>query len=176
MLELLHRPCPNKSGGGGVVAPRAEADNRAMDENRPFWEYKRLDQLTAEEWEQLCDRCGRCCLHKFEDENGRLRFTRVACRLLDPATGACRDYPERRRHVPDCLQLAEDPDTYLRWLPASCAYRRLHEGRGLAWWHPLVSGRAETVREAGISVAGRVVSEEGVPETELEAHVIRWIR
>ncbi len=146
-----------------------------MDDARPFWEVKRLEELTPEEWERLCDRCGRCCLHKFEDDENGLLFTRVACRLLDPATGRCRDYPNRRQ-VPDCLHLQDDLETYLRWMPRSCAYRRLHEGRGLAWWHPLVSGRWESVHEAGISVAGRVISEEGIPEETLEEHLIRWIR
>ncbi len=148
-----------------------------MDDGRPFWERKRLTEMTPQEWERLCDRCGRCCLHKFEAEaEGELAFTRVACRLLDLESGRCRDYPNRFRHVPDCLQLSPQNLRYLAWMPRSCAYRRLHEGRGLAWWHPLVSGRWETVLEAGISVAGRVVSEEGVPEAALEEHIIRWIR
>jgi uncharacterized cysteine cluster protein YcgN (CxxCxxCC family) len=139
----------------------------------PFWERKRLDQLSHAEWEALCDGCGRCCLHKLEDvDTGELHFTRVACRLLDTASARCRDYPRRRQHVPDCITLTAASVGDYAWLPRSCAYRRLAEGRGLAWWHPLVSGDPNTVRQARISVAERVISEADLAHgDELQDHI-----
>ncbi len=143
-----------------------------------FWETKTLEEMSHSEWEQLCDRCGRCCLHKLEDEDsGRVFYTGVACRYLDPATARCSNYGERKHLVPDCLSVSRDlADDCYTWLPKTCAYRRLAEGRGLARWHPLVSGRAETVMEAGISVAGRVISDEGVNDEQMEEHIIHWVR
>ncbi|WP_440995483.1 YcgN family cysteine cluster protein [Arhodomonas sp. SL1] len=126
---------------------------------RPFWERKRLEELSTEEWEALCDGCGKCCVHKLEDPDGEYAFTRAACRLLDTDTGLCRDYPHRHREVPDCITLTPPRVRSFGWLPRSCAYRRLDEGRGLAWWHPLVSGDPESVHWAGMSIRGRVVNE-----------------
>ncbi|MEJ2645896.1 MAG: YcgN family cysteine cluster protein [Gammaproteobacteria bacterium] len=141
----------------------------------PFWKSKPLDEMDDAEWESLCDGCGRCCLYKLEDEDsGELFFTAVGCRLLDTDSCRCSDYPHRRQQVPDCLVLRPLTAELLRLLPPSCAYRRLSEGRDLAWWHPLVSGRADTVREAGISVHGRVLSEEHVHPDELANHVVDW--
>jgi uncharacterized cysteine cluster protein YcgN (CxxCxxCC family) len=134
---------------------------------KPFWEVKRLSQMTPDEWESLCDGCGRCCLVRFEDEEtGEVIPTRVACRLLDGDTARCRDYPNRKRVVPDCIKLTPRNVAALRWMPASCAYRRLHEGRGLADWHPLVSGDPDSVRRAGVSVARQVVSETALADIE----------
>jgi len=139
----------------------------------PFWMTKRLDEMTREEWESLCDGCGRCCLHKLrDDDTGALSFTNVACRLLDLGTCRCRDYPNRRRAVPDCVSLTPQEVAAIDWLPPSCAYRRLAEGHDLAWWHPLVSGDPETVHRAGISVAGRAVSERQAGP--LEHHIVDW--
>jgi uncharacterized cysteine cluster protein YcgN (CxxCxxCC family) len=139
----------------------------------PFWRRKTLAEMTRAEWESLCDGCGRCCLHKLrEDRGGALRFTEVACRLLDAGTARCSDYANRRARVPDCVRLTPAKLGRIDWLPPSCAYRLVAEGRDLAWWHPLVSGRAETVREAGISVAGRVVAERDAGP--LEEHIARW--
>ena len=141
----------------------------------PFWETKPLAEMSEAEWESLCDGCGRCCLQKLEDEDtGEVHFTRVACRLLDTATCRCRDYAVRRRRVEDCLDVAPLTAEKRGWLPASCAYRRLAEGRGLADWHPLVSGDPGSVRRAGVSVAGRVVSELDVPVHELVRHLVVW--
>ena len=141
----------------------------------PFWETKPLAEMSEAEWEALCDGCGRCCLHKLEDEDtGELHFTRVACRLLDTATCRCRDYPARRRRVEDCLSVRPLTAEKRAWLPASCAYRRLDEGRGLADWHPLVSGDPRSVARAGVGVAGRAVSELDVPVHEMVHHVVDW--
>jgi uncharacterized cysteine cluster protein YcgN (CxxCxxCC family) len=142
-----------------------------------FWRSKPLAEMGPDEWEALCDGCGRCCLHKLEDvETGHIDFTRVACRLLDLETCRCRDYEDRLRQVPDCLQLDAGNIRGLKWLPQTCAYRRLAEGRELAWWHPLVSGTPDSVHRAGISVRGRVLSEENVPPDGIEEHIVRWIR
>ncbi|MBU6498340.1 MAG: YcgN family cysteine cluster protein [Rhodospirillales bacterium] len=140
---------------------------------RPFWKTTALADMTPAQWESLCDGCGRCCLHKlrFED-TGDLAFTNVACRLLDAQSCACRSYRDRREHVPDCVQLTPAALEGIDWLPPSCAYRRLAEGRDLAWWHPLVSGDPETVHRAGISVRGRIVSERGAGP--LEHHIVEW--
>jgi len=143
----------------------------------PFWRRKRLEDMDLAEWESLCDGCGRCCLHKLEDrDDGWVDFTRVACRLLDVDTCRCADYPNRHQRVGDCVQLDAANIGDIGWLPATCAYRRLAEGRDLAWWHPLISGNPQTVKRAGISVRGRVLSEEHVAPDGLEEHVIRWIR
>lgn len=145
-------------------------------EGMEFWNTKKLDEMTPAEWESLCDGCGRCCLHKLEDiDTGLLFYTRVACTLLDGETGRCRNYARRRELVSDCLVLdAADAEQY-KWLPLSCAYRTIAEGRSLEWWHPLVSGTCDTVREAGISVAGRIISETAVDTDDLEDHIISWI-
>lgn len=141
-----------------------------------FWEGTPLCDMSREQWEALCDGCGRCCLHKLQDDfSGRIYYTAVACRLLDSELCRCTDYANREAEVPDCVVLDASHCGRMGWLPATCAYRLLDEGRSLADWHPLVSGRPETVREAGISVAGRTVSEVHVHEDDVEEFVVRWI-
>ena len=144
-----------------------------MDAPVPFWKAKSLEQMTREEWESLCDGCGRCCLHKLrDDDTGALSFTNVACRLLDLKTCQCGDYAHRRRRVPDCVSLTPAEVRAIDWLPPSCAYRRLADGKDLAWWHPLVSGDPDTVHEAGISVRGRAISERG--GGSFEEYIVDW--
>ena len=127
---------------------------------RPFWETTPLERMTREQWESLCDGCGLCCLVRFEDaDSGEVIPTRVHCRLLDAATCSCSNYPGRKREVPDCISLTPALIPRLGWMPKSCAYRRLHEGRGLADWHPLISGDPESVHRAGVSVRGQTISE-----------------
>nr|WP_084028120.1 YcgN family cysteine cluster protein [Magnetospirillum gryphiswaldense] len=139
----------------------------------PFWRTKAMSALSRDEWESLCDGCGKCCLHKLEDEDsGEIHFTNVACRLLNVVTCACKDYPNRRDHVPDCVQLDPDKAAELRWLPSTCAYRLVAENKPLPWWHPLVSGNANSVHEAGASVRGRAISENRAGP--LDRHIVTW--
>ncbi len=133
-----------------------------------FWEKKTLLEMTAEEWESLCDGCGQCCRVKLEDEDtGRIHSTSVVCRLLDTGTCRCRDYANRQALVPDCVRLEPGNVGEIAWLPPTCAYRVLAEGGELASWHPLLSGEEASVVAAGVSVKGRVVSENEVDEVEL---------
>jgi len=133
----------------------------------PFWKRKRLDEMTAAEWESLCDGCGLCCLVRFEDEDtGEIIPTRVHCKLFNPETCTCTDYADRRRHVPDCIKLTPGNIEALEWMPMSCAYRRLYEGRDLAAWHPLVSGDPESVHRANVSVRGQTINEDALADPE----------
>jgi len=139
----------------------------------PFWKTKSLDEMTREEWESLCDGCGRCCLHKLRDEDTEaLSFTNVGCRLLDTETCQCSDYGNRFARVPDCVQLTPEVLREVDWLPPSCAYRLVEEGRDLPEWHPLRSGTAETVVTSGASAAGRIINERDAGP--LEHHVVDW--
>ncbi|GGB96765.1 UPF0260 protein [Novosphingobium endophyticum] len=130
-----------------------------MNRDGPFWEWP-LDKLDRGQWEALCDGCGQCCLHKVEDaDTGEIFHTNVACKLLDLKTARCTDYANRRKFVPDCLTLTLRNAASLDWLPPSCAYRLRAEGQPLPEWHYLVCGDREAVHRAGMSVAGKVISE-----------------
>ena len=142
---------------------------------RPFWEAKTLAQMTVREWESLCDGCGLCCLVRFEDEEtGEVIPTRVHCRLLDADACRCTDYANRKTHVPDCIKLTPWNIDALAWMPVSCAYRRLHEGRGLPSWHPLLTGDPESVHAAGVSVRGQTVSEASLGDPEDALDFAAW--
>jgi uncharacterized cysteine cluster protein YcgN (CxxCxxCC family) len=133
----------------------------------PFWREKTLRQMSRAEWESLCDGCGKCCVHKLEDEDtGELLATNVACRLLDRRTGRCKDYRNRRAYVPECVRLTPEKLLELDWLPSTCAYRLLAEGKDLPDWHPLITGDPESVHAAGQSVRGWTVSEDDVGDLE----------
>lgn len=142
-----------------------------------FWEEKALDDMTSEEWESLCDGCARCCMIKLqnEDDESEVHYTAVVCDLLDLDHCRCTRYPERHALVPDCVVLTPARAGEFRWLPQTCAYRLVAEGKPLAPWHPLVSGRTETVHEAGISVLGKVVPERAVHEEDLEEMIVTWV-
>jgi len=147
---------------------------RGMDE-RPFWRVKALAEMSEAEWESLCDGCGRCCLNKLEDEDtGKIWWTDVACHLLDGESCRCRDYSGRLNTVPDCVRLDAENVRTLAWLPPTCAYRLVAEGRDLYWWHPLISGDPESVHAAGVSVRGRTVSEADFPVERFEERMVRW--
>lgn len=146
-----------------------------MSTTEPFWRTKTLDEMTPAEWESLCDGCGRCCLNKLEDwDTGAIAWTNVACVLLDGESCRCRDYARRFETVPDCVQLTPDEVRTLSWLPPSCAYRLVGEGKDLYPWHPLVSGDPDSVHAAGISVRGRTISEAGMNLEDYEDHLVTW--
>ena len=142
---------------------------------RPFWEPKTLEEMNPEEWESLCDGCGLCCLVRFEDEDtGEVIPTRVHCKLLDAQLCRCSDYENRRDQVPDCIKLTPQNVERLAWMPLSCGYRRVHEGRGLASWHPLISGDPESVHRAGVSVRGQTFSEDELADPEDAVDHAAW--
>jgi uncharacterized protein len=142
----------------------------------PFWRTKQLWQMSPEEWESLCDGCGKCCLLKVEfEDTGEIEPTSVSCRLLDHERCSCTDYENRFQRVPECIDLAHTDLDSLPWLPRTCAYRLVHEGKPLQWWHPLVSGDPETVHSAGISVRDKTISEDDLAnEAELLRYIIDW--
>ncbi len=142
----------------------------------PFWKRKSLAEMTPDEWESLCDGCARCCLLKLEDQDtGEIEHTDVACRLLDLQSCRCTSYRRRSRLVPSCIRLSPERLAGLEWMPSTCAYRLLHEGKDLPWWHPLVSGDRRTVHQAGISVRHRVISETEIDEEDdLEDRIVSW--
>ena len=139
-----------------------------------FWKHKPLKSLTSEEWEALCDGCGKCCLNKLEDEDtGEVALTRIACRLLDDQSCKCGQYPIRHQFIPDCIVLKpSNIDENAYWMPKTCAYRLLWSSQPLFDWHPLISGNPETVHTANISVRGMTLSEFDINEEDWEDHII----
>lgn len=142
--------------------------------DKKFWESMPLEQLNQEQWESLCDHCAKCCLHKIEDiDSQEIYFTNVCCRFLDEKCH-CTEYLDRSTLVPDCVTLTPKDLENPYWLPDTCAYRLVAEGKPLPDWHPLISGRQESVAEAGQQIAGRVVSE--LEADNLEQHLITWVK
>ncbi|EHJ99286.1 MULTISPECIES: YcgN family cysteine cluster protein [Rhizobium/Agrobacterium group] len=141
----------------------------------PFWKTKSLEEMSGQEWESLCDGCGLCCLNKLEDwDTGEVVFTSVRCQLLDGESCRCSDYENRRATVPDCIQLDLKKVHEIRWLPPTCAYALVRDGKDLYWWHYLVSGDVNTVHQAGISARGRTVNELDVEVDDFEDYVVDW--
>lgn len=152
----------------------------------PFWKRKTLRDMTPQEWESLCDGCARCCLVKLEEDVGdeasaeaqaaaKIFYTDVGCRLLDPQTCRCRDYANRLDEANGCVRIDAAAVEEIGWLPPTCGYRLVDEGKDLPWWHPLVSGDPQTVVWAGISARGRVqANEDDVPDDELEDRIVSW--
>lgn len=139
-----------------------------------FWRTKSLREMNNEEWEALCDGCGQCCLIKLQDEDTEeLLHTRLACKLLNIGQCRCTDYANRHERVSDCVVISPESVERLDWLPHSCAYRLVHEGKDLHWWHPLVSGDPHTVHQAGVSVRDWATSEKGVPQHKMDRFVVR---
>ena len=161
-----------KKSGGKRGNPAGAAGSKDI----PFWRRKSLEEMSDSEWESLCDGCGKCCLNKLEEEGtDRTYYTDVGCRLLDGETCRCSDYANRLDEVEDCVRLTPESLKTISWLPPSCAYVLLAQGKDLYWWHPLVSGDPETVHAAGISVRGRLSgSEADIPDEELEDHIVSW--
>jgi hypothetical protein len=130
--------------------------------------------MTTEQWESLCDGCGQCCLHKLEDEDtGELAFTSVCCDLIDLDTCRCTRYSERCTLVPECLDLKQHDFAEYNWLPATCAYRLLTDGKPLPEWHPLITGNPESVKQAGASISSYATKESQVDD--LEDYIIEWL-
>jgi hypothetical protein len=139
----------------------------------PFWEKKTLSEMSSVEWDSLCDGCAKCCLHKIEDEDsGEIFYTKVACNQLNLNSCRCKNFSERTVLVDDCIELTKEKLESLKWLPQSCAYRLLNEGKGLPWWHHLVSGDQNSVHAAGISVKDRCVSETDI--VDFEDYIVTW--
>ena len=143
---------------------------------QPFWKTKTLAEMDIQEWESLCDGCGLCCLNKLEDwDTGAVVFTSVRCRLMDGTSCRCTDYENRQATVPECIQLTPGTVEEIPWLPPTCGYRLIGEGRDLYWWHHLVSGDPETVHIAGISARGHeTVCETDVPVDDFEDYIVDW--
>jgi len=146
-----------------------------MQQTQPFWERKTLNEMTSEEWESLCDGCGKCCVLKLEDiDTGAIYYSDVSCKLLCTKTAQCTDYENRKKTVPDCVILTADNLEEIEWMPQSCAYRRINEGRGLADWHPLIAGSQEKMAALGHLVAGHVISETDIDEADMPDHLFDW--
>ncbi|MFQ3176283.1 MAG: putative cysteine cluster protein YcgN (CxxCxxCC family) [Psychromonas sp.] len=140
-----------------------------------FWEYKTLSRMSDTEWESLCDGCGKCCLNKLiDDETEELHFTNVSCHLLHTKSCQCRKYDQRFKLVNDCVKVSLDDIQQFHWLPASCAYRRLAEGKPIPEWHPLITGSKSAMHKGGFSVRGKIISESSIDPDNLENYIAIW--
>lgn len=155
-----------------MSSPAAPPDDPPVE---PFWKTKTLAEMTADEWESLCDGCAKCCLIKLEDDDTEeVYYTGLHCRLLDAGTCRCSDYENRRDYVPDCVKVTADNVTALNWMPVTCAYRRLAEGKDLPDWHHLVCGDRDEVHRRGVSAMGKTVSEDEVAEEDAVLYIRDW--
>lgn len=164
--EEDHRCQPLKATRMGPAMAELEAE---------YWKHKPLAAMSQAEWEALCDGCAKCCLYKLEDiDTAEVHYTNVRCRQLDDSTGRCVDYANRAALVPDCVTITPKVLENPYWLPSTCAYRRLAEGRDLPMWHPLITGDPDSVGRAGHSMCGRTLHEDEADD--LENHLIDWVR
>lgn len=144
--------------------------------NPPFWKTKSLAQMSTAEWESLCDGCGKCCCIRMEDEdNGKIYVTNVSCKLFDSATCRCVDYEDRRKTVPDCVQVTPGNVAGLKWMPQTCSYRLLSEGKPLPEYHHLITGDRNSIHDAGMSVQNAVIPEGEIEdEDDLPGYIVEW--
>jgi len=140
-----------------------------------FWEHKTLSRMSDKEWESLCDGCGKCCLNKIiDDETEELHYTNVSCHLLHTKSCKCRKYDQRFKLVKDCVKVSLDDIQQFHWLPKSCAYRRLAEGKPIPEWHPLITGSHSAMHKGGFSVRGKIISESSIDLDNLEDYIAIW--
>ncbi|MDN5249502.1 MAG: YcgN family cysteine cluster protein [Alphaproteobacteria bacterium] len=140
-----------------------------MSQDKFFWKNKKLEDMSESEWEQLCDGCGQCCMHKLEDEDtGKIFLTTISCKLLDSESCKCKNYLQRHKFVNDCIKLNYTLLEQISWLPKTCAYLKIFRGEDLEWWHPLLSGDCRTVHEAKISAKDRITATEDSIDSEEE--------
>lgn len=158
----------------------------------PFWQTKTLQEMSRQEWESLCDGCAKCCLHKFIDDEDtdetsellptdhikqgeQMVYSNIVCYLLNDKTCQCSQYQKRTTLVPDCVQLTQENLDDVFFMPPSCTYRRLKEGRGLPSWHPLLhKGKKSAMHKSGMSVRGKVVKDDDVELEDFEDYIVKW--
>ena len=146
-------------------------------DNKPFWETKSLTEMTRPEWESLCDGCGKCCLHKLEDEDsGEIHYTRVVCRYLEQQQCRCTVYDKRKKLVPTCVVMEPGDIDKLYFMPSTCAYRLLGEGKALPLWHPLIAGDRSVMLASDITITGKVLSEDFVHDDAYQEHIVHWVK
>ena len=140
-----------------------------------FWKTKKLSELNNKEWESLCDRCGKCCVIKLIDESTeKLYYTKVSCKLLNTNNCSCKNYPNRKKLIPDCVELNADNIKEFNWLPKTCAYRLIDEGKDLPEWHPLIQKNRRLMDESHNSVAKKVIPENKVNMDKITDYIFNW--
>lgn len=175
-LATRAKPKPTRLAAKLQAKPKLKLRVKRRATPKPFWETKSLEEMSRSQWEQLCDGCGQCCMLKVEEEDtAKVFITRLACKLLDIGSCRCSSYPDRHDFVPDCVVLKPETVGTYAWLPRTCAYRLLAEGKPLEWWHPLVSGDPDTVHQAGISVRTWARSEKGVKPSAITRYIIEEV-